>query len=148
MAKSAKLLVIELEGESIVLDEAARAAVELTEEDVASVYGEQAYWLTIDLKDCTFADQQAVARACAGDETLIPQKRFAVAVKSWKKQHAGQDSTSILTVSEDVFADLKPPALGNAIDRIIVGAWYPTGLKASDMLRAKKQAAEASGATV
>lgn len=146
MSKTVKILVIEIDGETTILNPAAQVASEIDEAFAAECYGDKAYWLKIELKDCTFADQQRAVREAGDDETLLPQKRFVVAVERWTKQYAGAESESLLSVSEDTFAALKPPALGNAVDTLILSHWYPGASKASDFTSAyrKKQAESAA----
>lgn len=145
MSKQRKFLVIEIDDETTILDEATCAQAEIDEAFAAECYGDNAYWLTLDLKDCTFADQQRAIRDAGGDDTLLPQKRFVVAVEKWSKRGAGADSSSILTVGEDAFLALKPPALGNAVNVAILQAWYPGASKATDFTSAYRAKQSALG---
>jgi len=134
--KPVKILVITIDDEITVLNEAALEAAQIDEAFAAKCYGDKAYWLRLELKDCSFGDQQQAAREAGEDSTLLPQKRFAVGVEKWTKQFCGADSTSILEVSEDAFVKLKPPTIGNAIDAAIFQKWYPGAAKASDFTQA------------
>ncbi len=119
-----------------------RALSGLSDDDFDQAFTGAGYWITLNLKRCTFADQQTATREAAGDETLLPQKRFTLAVESVEKRQCGAAEAGLPTVSEDWFAKLDPPALGNAINAAILQDWYPAAVKAGDFMNAflKKRA--------
>lgn len=115
--------------------------MKVSESDANAMFEGRAYWIRFELKACSFADQQSVTRECTKDgivdDTLMPAKRFvkAVMADSWQKQLIGAKETQLLTVSEDSFAALSPPGLGNAIDFQILTNWYPGASKTKDFIR-------------
>ena len=145
-----KILVVTNEDDEIeIFNQRQLKEMKVSEDDANAMFEGRAYWMRFELKSCTFADQQSVTRECTKDgvvdDTQMPAKRFvkAVVADSWQKQLVGAKETQLLTVSEDAFAALSPPGLGNAIDYAILTNWYPGASKTRDFIREwqEKQAA-------
>lgn len=125
-------LITEIEGEVTIHGDEERAASGLTDEEFDEAFTGAGYWLTVNLKKCTFADQQTATREAGSDETLLPQKRFVLAIESLSKRFCGAQEASLPAVTETWFTSLEPPAVGNAINAAILQSWYPVATKTAD----------------
>ena len=132
MPKPITLLVTDIDGEVTIHTPETLQQAGLSEEDADACFSGVGYWLTLNLKRNTFADQQTALREAAGDDTLLPQKRFVLAVEAIEKRPCGAQEKSLPAVTEDWFVRLDPPALGNVISGFILNAWYPTASKTAD----------------
>jgi len=139
-----KFLITEIDGETTIHDPASLELAGLSEADADECFNGVGYWLTITLRKCTFADQQTATREAGGDETLLPQKRFVLAVEKISKRECGAESESLPAVTEAWFTSLDPPALGNAINLTILQAWYPVATKADDFFKRFRQKQDVS----
>jgi hypothetical protein len=145
MSKTVRLLVTDIDGEIAVYDEEMLQLSDMSDDnEIKETFGNKAIWYRISLKDADYNAQQRAARAAGEDGTLLPQKRFVEAVEKWEKQYAGEESTSILPVSESAFCELRPPILANAVYGIIVKDWYPSASKSLDFFRQSRQKREQS----
>ena len=151
MPKPIILLVTDIDGEVTIHTPDSLKAAGMTTEEADVCFVGVGYWLTLGLKRNTFADQQSALREAAGDDTLLPQKRFALAVESIERRLCGAADKSLPVVSEDWFTRLDPPSLGNVISGFILDAWYPTASKTANFTRAfltrQKESDEASKST-
>jgi len=138
-----RFLVTTVEGETSVFAEENLPLLDMTEEDVKQIFGENAYWLALQLRDATFRDQQKVLRESAGDDSLLPQKRFLAAVASWTKQVVTQDAKQDMPVTEEAFLNL-PPSIGNAVHNAILASWYPNSARTLDFFTKSRQSPNAS----
>lgn len=139
MPKPIVLLVTDIDGETAIHTPETLTQIGLTEEEADACFVGVGYWLTLNLKRNTFADQQTALRESAGDDTLLPQKRFVLAVEGIEKRLCGAQEKSLPAVTEDWFVKLDPPALGNVISGYILNAWYPTASKTADFIAASRK---------
>lgn len=145
MPKPIKLLVTDIDGESAIHTLDTLAQISLTEDEADACFAGVGYWLTLTLKENDFGDQQRVVREAAGDESVLPLKRFVAAVEKIERRECGAKESSLPAVTEDWLAKIKPPALGNVISAFILDAWYPTGSKTADFIAASRKKQNESG---
>ena len=129
--KQIQILVTDIDDEVCIHDEESLKRLDTTLDEADKMFAGVGYWLIVTLKNCDYGMKQETVREAGGDETLLPQKRFAAAAAKVERRPCGGGEPTLYDPTEKWFRALDPPEIAEALDVEILKRWYPTASRAA-----------------